>query len=756
MLWPALLLGALPLAGLMPWTGWVTVEEFDLAVLAVAAGGYLRMAARPLDGGNRDGASLGPVLLCVLPLAVSVLLSMQRGIADAGGLQWGWWQGYREPLNAVRLAKSLFEVCLLLPLWQMLLRANTLAATRSVTLGMLAMLTGLVVVVLWERLAFTGLLNFSSDYRVTGPFWEMHVGGAALDAALAASMPFAVAALAAARTPGKGAALALLVAAGLYAALVTFSRVMLLAVPLGLLTWWLLSRWQGAQSADSPQQAGRWPAAIILVAFAALAAWMFPSSGYRGLLGLLGSLAVSLPLPGLLRGNMVLNGRPVLAATAIGVVSVAVWCTLAPRSAYALFALSGLLAAGLMVYCRRLPWPARVLACLAASSWAATLAASVALAAHWGGPAAAAPAAGAALVLVLAVVANLGRVQTLWPTSWRWQLQTVVAAVVLASVGGVLLGGDYLRHRMSAVSEDSGGRQAHWSRSLELLGAGDWWLGKGLGRYAANRALSGNLDDQTGDYRLIARQDGGQAVALSSGKQPEGWAQTLRFSQRMASPAAGPVVLELNVRVDQPMQLGADICEKHLIYAGACVATSLDVKPVASPWQRITLKLAPSKPGAPALTGGAWYAPRLTVFSVQVSSTGQRVEIDDLRLTDAYGKPLLRNGDFERGLAHWFISSDRKHLPWHAKNLGLHLLIEQGVAGLLAFVLLVAVALWRVSLGAARRHALAPLLGAALLSMLVVGMVDSLLDMPRISFMLLLLAAAALMLRSPPAGALSN
>ena len=34
----------LPLIGLAPWTGWITFEELDILVLAVAAGGYARKA----------------------------------------------------------------------------------------------------------------------------------------------------------------------------------------------------------------------------------------------------------------------------------------------------------------------------------------------------------------------------------------------------------------------------------------------------------------------------------------------------------------------------------------------------------------------------------------------------------------------------------------------------------------------------------------------------------------------------------------
>ncbi len=45
---------------------------------------------------------------------------------------------------------------------------------------------------IWERMAFPGLLNFSADYRTTALFWEMHVGGAALDGFLVLTLPFAV------------------------------------------------------------------------------------------------------------------------------------------------------------------------------------------------------------------------------------------------------------------------------------------------------------------------------------------------------------------------------------------------------------------------------------------------------------------------------------------------------------------------------------------------------------------------------------
>ena len=42
--WLVVLPALLPLIGFAPWTGWITFEEVDLLVLAVAAGGYARLS----------------------------------------------------------------------------------------------------------------------------------------------------------------------------------------------------------------------------------------------------------------------------------------------------------------------------------------------------------------------------------------------------------------------------------------------------------------------------------------------------------------------------------------------------------------------------------------------------------------------------------------------------------------------------------------------------------------------------------------
>ena len=138
------------------------------------------------------------------------------------------------------------------------------------------MLVGLTVValaVVWERTAYVGLWDFSSPYRATALFWEMHVGGAAIDAYLALAMPFVAWALWTTRSPLRWAAAAALALLAAYACLTTFSRGVYLAVagPLVLLGVLLRSRPSAtASSTETPPPRWRPPATAALALALAL------------------------------------------------------------------------------------------------------------------------------------------------------------------------------------------------------------------------------------------------------------------------------------------------------------------------------------------------------------------------------------------------------------------------------------------------------------------------------------------------------
>jgi hypothetical protein len=758
---------ALPVAGLMTWTGWLAVEELDFLVLAVAAGGHARLAV----GHSRQAGGLRRLpgsWLWMLPIAAVTVLGLWRGLVDAGGDSFGWWQGYREPANSLRLAKGVFEALLLLPLMRAAWREDQALASARLVAAFTWMLLVTAVVVLWERLAFTSLLNFSSDYRATGLFWEMHVGGAALDAVLAVGMPFAAAAWAQARSLRAAIVPALALGLGAYACVVTFSRIVYLGVPLALALWWWLRagglqglRRRGqavpggaASLVDAPLRAGGsqatpsgvaglGPGLVWVAGFGAAAAWLFPVAGWRGMLAMLGAALLMLPLQGL---RARLAGRSLALALAAGLVVGAAAALAAgwlPKGAYLLYGAAWCASVAALAWTWFSGRPLAVL--LALGGTVVVLAAGVAVAGHWGGGPALARAASVAALLATVLLISVMRPRPSWPDDLRWQSGLLGGLAMAALLAGVFGGGAYMGGRIDSLARDGEDRQLHWQKSLALLsGPEDWLLGKGLGRYPAQMAQSGRPEDQTGDLRLAPSEDG-QVLVLTSGLQPMGSGALFRLSQRVESPMAvtggASATLRLAVRNPQPFSLVAEICAKNLLYPWGCASGYREL-PATAPgaWQTVTLPLQ-----GPVPQSGRWWAPRPISFSLAIDSPGRRIEIDKLSLLDASGRELLGNRSFEYGLAYWYVSSDRHHLPWHAKNAAVHLLVEQGVLGLAAWLLAGAVALWRLTLGHARRRSLAPPLAAALLGLATVGAVDSLFDLPRVAFLgswLLVLALA--------------
>ena len=792
---PALLLGAMPVIGLAPWTGWITFEEQDLLVLACAAGGYAAVALGKFSAAPtarvptwRRMLSFSPLAgLLLLVFGVALLMAMQRGFADAGGFEFGWFQGYHEPMNSLRLSKPFFLAALLLPLWMRAGRRQPRELAAALLWGMVLALAGASLAALVERVAFTGLLDFSTDYRSTALFWEMHVGGAALDGCLALTFPFALLALLRARTPWQFALLMAVVMLAAYALLTTFSRGLYAAVPVGLGLLVLLRDGQRRRAAglvapvtQAPMAtatavlvkrpaglASRLGALMIGAGFVGAAVLMFGGNGvagggYRGLLALLGVMAVLLAMPASLwlpspaqRVTGLLMGA-LLAAVLTGAgwaLAVAV-----PKAAYAEYVLAFAVAVWLRWQDR--PGVAQpVYACLVNGCWFWLLGSMVVVAGDWGGDSAMARAVFAMLALGL-----LWPLMLMWPTLWPLSSQSdrtmassadggwrsrsllfgglLLAAGVVASLGG----GEYVRDRASSWHEDMQTRAVHWKESLALLDTQqDWWFGKGAGRFVANHFFAGPITEHTGDYRLQeAKGDVPAHLVLTGGQHMLGYGALFRISQRIAAPQ-GTVQFTVRARAAQDVQLVTEICEKQLLYIDNCLNGGVLVKGGPG-WQTLQMPMGTAPPGM----GGTWYAPRFVTFSVAVGTTGGMVDIASLQLIDASGQPLLHNGDFQADMARWFFSSDRYHLPWHIKNMGLHLLFEDGALGLTLLSVLVLVALLRLSFGRGRDHALAPALVASLVGFLVVGLFDSLLDVPRVAFMFYTVLLFSLGLRALP------
>ena len=239
-----LLPALLPVMNFAPWTGWWLIDESDLLVLACLAGGYGRWALC-VRAGQVAPPRLGGFVTLWWLLAASLAWGVWQGLNDAGfswaGAQVALYAGYDSSWNTLRVAKSL--------LWALLLGGllRSPAALQQpaawVARGMVAGLGLVCAAALWERGVYAGLLDFSLPYRSSAWFWEMHVGGGAIDAYLAMAVPFAFWAVWTAPSAWRWAAANALLAVSVYTLLTTFSRGVYLAVLISGL-WMAVSAWR--------------------------------------------------------------------------------------------------------------------------------------------------------------------------------------------------------------------------------------------------------------------------------------------------------------------------------------------------------------------------------------------------------------------------------------------------------------------------------------------------------------------------------
>lgn len=731
--WLLLLPALLPLVDLAPWTGWLTFEEFDVLALGAVAGAWLRHGWAPGETVRARPSWMMLILACLF--LVMLTISFIRGIADAGGFVFGWFQGYEGPMNSLRLAKSFILAALFAPL---LGRVSSRLESHSATYLSWGMTIGLGTVSLaaiWERIAFPGLLNFSADYRTTALFWEMHVGGAALDGFLALTLPFAVLLMLRGKHIAHLASATLLLGLGVYASLTTFSRGVYLASLISLTAMVLILIVRG----DSPHATRKIPVvkrviggALTAIVVTGLSYLVFRHGGYRTILAVLGCLAMAMLTTHLAKAATIrLRTAAISIAIPLGLAAFALTTFLAKGAYWSYAVLFVLTFSGGIAALRTGSESVRAFTLAGTLS---LLVAAALVANHWGGTPALIDASTALIAICLMAIWNIRAQQPIWPVGLRRQSAILASVIALAGLVAVFSGGAYVGDRFATSERDFKGRLQHWRAGLDLLQTpSDWLVGKGLGRFPASFFFGAPGSEFPGSYKM--NQEGpNKFITLSGPRYQAGFGEVLRISQRIDPGQPGRYRIELDVRTSSKTRLNFSVCTKHLLYAETCVGRDIAVEDTKSLWQHRSIELV-----GRLLPNRSWYAPQLVVFSLAIDTMGGIADVDNLILTDQQGHALLVNADFSYDMAYWFFTSDHHHMPWHMKNMFLHVLFEQGILGLAAFLLLVTAALFRSLVGRRSHHPLAPALIAAICGFLIVGMFDSLLDVPRVSFLFFLL-----------------
>lgn len=754
------LLALLPVVGFAPLTGWLTFEEVDLLVLASAAGGYAALAWRgglPAETGSRGDRpklSIFSIVLVALFVA-SLTIALVRGFDAARPFRFGWFQGYDDALNSLRIYKSFAWAVLMTPL--LIHEGRKPGGFDRIGLGMTVALGLGCIAVLQERLAFTGLLDFSDDYRVTGSFWEMHVGGAALDGFLALTVPFAVREAVRSGGIGRGGAhevrdlannghflavCGVLVLAG-YCCLVTFSRGVYAAIPVSVLLLVVLVSRQNTKVDRRETLALAAKALLFALLVAVSAFFAFRAGGYRAVLAVLGVMTVAVAAESSIRragaGTWV---AAVVAALLLGGAG-HLAAGLIPKGPYVVYALVFVAALGTALVADRRPTRENTVAAIAAWLWLAADAALVAR--HWGGENAFLDTALVVVAWVLLSFALSFCARPVWPRIPHQQLATIAFAGLVMGAVAVFTAGAYMGGRFSTTGSDLALRKSHWTEGIgRLRGLDAWMFGKGLGRFPATSLLESTDPETPGTYHLATR-DGETFLALTGPRiRYLGFGELFRFSQRVSVKPGTTYVGTLKARSAAEGNVHVELCERQLLYPSGCAFGSPKIVAGTDRWQSVNFHLVTGTLGS-----SSWLAPRPVVLAIAAGNPSAVLEVRSVSLVGPDGIDLIQNGRFANGTAHWFSSSDKYHLPWHIKNIVLDVLFDQGVTGLALFVLLVGGAFLRTTIGRAYRHPDAPYVAAAIGGYLVVGLFDSLLDVPRVAFAFYLVTMLGLMLRNP-------
>jgi hypothetical protein len=261
---PALALAIVPLAlpalDLAPWSGRLFWTEFDALLLAVLGAAAWRT---PPATAARGALRLGPAFAL---LGASYLASTLHALWPWPGLDDNSFGSLLSPFNTLRVVKGALWAWAFVALLDRVMAVRSAGgpaarrrgptAVQALVAGVVA---GLAVTVTWgvaERWAFVGLLDLSSDYRVTGPFSAMQRGGAYIECYLAVAAAAALAVVRCRRGAARAGALLLLAGAG-WATTVTYSRNGWVAFALVVLGGALLVLWQRARKAP-PGAAPAW------------------------------------------------------------------------------------------------------------------------------------------------------------------------------------------------------------------------------------------------------------------------------------------------------------------------------------------------------------------------------------------------------------------------------------------------------------------------------------------------------------------
>jgi hypothetical protein len=745
-LWLFMLPALIPVLDLAPWTGWFFIEEIDLLLLVTASFGYWNFDSdKPYTYVSWYGLS------CIGVLSLAYIIGTYRGLNLIAAYEHYGLSDYSSQYNSLRIGKEWFWALIFLPL---LMRAVGRNLGNIDTRFISGMLTGLAFVsaaVIIERLTFPGFFNFSSDYRTSAPFSAMHTGGAALDGFLALCTPLITVPLLTRKYSRNTIILLIFLAVSGYVGLTTFSRGLYFAYIASTIAIALLliapSFYKRKFNWRSLSVTG-----ILFTIVICSLIQMFLSAGYRGFIA-----AIILLTSSWVISTTPITGRQLAASLFLAITIEVLILVLAqppimlPNKAitgilkppYLMFILSALFFAFLIRHrghatglrARWINPPLIALICMSINMmW---------IGCHWAGQKSINSSIVIIALMLLAIGSNITTHHSIFRNNTN-RIVYVFSFAVILTVAIPIASSYSASERFSHSSEDFQYRMRHWGQALDMMDR-DYItnaFGMGLGTFPRTYFFRNELHESPAAINYIA-EIGNRYVRLTGPIYSKGIGELLRLLQRVSLQQHRDYTLALDIRNSSnkaPNNFGVALCERQLLYRRNCIPVKLPAIASDLLWHHYEVNFNSQNLGA---TPWPWRTPIQVEFAIEGANAS--LDLDNISLRDDLGGELILNGTFSDVNNYWFFSSDHYHLPWHIKNFTFNIYFELGWIGLIALYSLLLHSIFRLFFSSRDGKITSIALLSAVIGFSVVGLTDSLLDVPRLGLLFFLIVISSVL-----------
>jgi hypothetical protein len=317
--------------------------------------------------------------------------------------------------------------------------------------------------------------------------------------------------------------------------------------------------------------------------------------------------------------------------------------------------------------------------------------------------------------------------------------------IVVSAVVSFTLGGYKINERMQDVARDMNTRLTHWNNVFES-GADSTMsmiFGNGVGRFPDDYLLSfPETVEKVGSF-YINENESGNSLQLGSGHD-------LAFGQRVQIDANTKYSVKLSYKAEEVSRVAIFLCERNIIFASNFQSncSSLSQKLPISSEQPATLQInINSKNVGKKSIFARWP----TVLYIKNQNSGKPITFTRIELTgildsnDQVNWQLLQNTDFSQGMDHWFFYNDFSHLPWHIKNTWVQAYYDTGLTGLALLTMILIYASITCLRGRSNDSFIFTLVLGPL-ALAIFGMFGTPLDSARVSWLFYLMLFAAVLL----------